>query len=233
MLSRGVRQRALVQQQRRAFSIGKRFERSTINEARKLEDGARVAVGGWVKSVRKHKSVNFVNVNDGSCLAEMQITLPAATAAGGGDGSSEESSGGASDALGVDIADITVGSSVFVEGVLREVPGGKQKRMELHPDKVDLLGKCDAQVYPLQKKYHSLEFLRENLHLRARTNTFGAVTRVRNALRFVHQFTRFRSLGVMHLVVADRGCMLFRSIPVKDFTRTSKTMTSCSSIARS
>ncbi|KAF1318671.1 Asparagine-trna ligase, partial [Globisporangium splendens] len=151
-----------------ANGAGKRLARSTINDARKLDDGARVAVGGWVKSVRKHKSVNFVNVNDGSCLAEMQITLPA--------------SGGEGAALDVDIADITVGSSLFVEGVLRQVPGGKQKRMELHPDTLNILGKCDAQVYPLQKKYHSLEFLRENLHLRARTNTFGAVTRVRNAL---------------------------------------------------
>lgn len=159
-------------QQIRAFATAKRFERSMISEARKLQDGDRVALGGWVKSVRKHKSVSFVNVNDGSCLAEMQITLPVTD--------SSESSG-----LDVDVADLTVGSSVFVEGVLREVPGGKQKRLELHPDKLDLLGKCDAQMYPLQKKYTSLEFLRENLHLRARTNTFGAVMRVRNALRWV------------------------------------------------
>lgn len=159
-------------QQIRAFATAKRFERSTISEARKLQDGDRVALGGWVKSVRKHKSVSFVNVNDGSCLAEMQITLPVTD--------SSESNG-----LNVNVVDLTVGSSVFVEGVLREVPGGKQKRLELHPDKLDLLGKCDAQVYPLQKKYTSLEFLRENLHLRARTNTFGAVTRVRNALRWV------------------------------------------------
>lgn len=166
-------------QQIRAFATGKRFERSTISEARKLQDGDRVSLGGWVKSVRKHKSVSFVNVNDGSCLAEMQITLPAT------DNTATATATKGSSGLNVNIADLTVGSSVFVEGVLHEVPGGKQKRLELHPDKLDLLGKCDAQVYPLQKKYHSLEFLRENLHLRARTNTFGAVTRVRNALRWI------------------------------------------------
>ncbi|RLN84994.1 hypothetical protein BBJ28_00003094 [Nothophytophthora sp. Chile5] len=151
-------------------------QRSSIRAARQLESGARVAVGGWVKSVRKHKSVSFVNVNDGSCLAELQITLPAEDADG--------ESGGLSAKLG----DITVGSSVFAEGELHEVPGGKQKRLELHPSTLEVLGKCDTQKYPLQKKYQSLEFLRENLHLRARTNTFGAVTRVRNALSKVYTF---------------------------------------------
>ncbi|KAF1795779.1 Aminoacyl-tRNA synthetase, class II (D/K/N)-like [Phytophthora cactorum] len=117
---------------------------------------------GWVISVRKHKSVSFVNVNDGSSN------------------------------------DITVGSSVFAEGELREVPGGKQRRLELHPSKLEVLGKCDTQTYPLQKKYHSLEFLRENLHLRARTNTFGAVTRVRNALgQGLHSY--FQENDFLHL----------------------------------
>lgn len=155
----------------RAVSTKALSRRSSIRDARLLDSGSRVAVGGWVKSVRKHKSVSFVNVNDGSCLGELQITLPA-----------EESEAAATQSLGAKISDITVGSSVYAEGELREVPGGKQKRLELHPSTLEVLGKCDIQKYPLQKKYHSLEFLRENLHLRARTNTFGAVTRVRNAL---------------------------------------------------
>ncbi|KAF1795796.1 Aminoacyl-tRNA synthetase, class II (D/K/N)-like [Phytophthora cactorum] len=134
---------------------------------------------GWVKSVRKHKSVSFVNVNDGSCLGELQITLPA-----------EDTEGATSGALGAKLTDITVGSSVFAEGELREVPGGKQRRLELHPSKLE--------TYPLQKKYHSLEFLRENLHLRARTNTFGAVTRVRNALgQGLHSY--FQENDFLHL----------------------------------
>lgn len=211
----------------------KRFARSTIRDARQLEDGARVAVGGWVKSVRKHKSVSFVNVNDGSCLAEMQVTLPAES----------DSSSAASN---INVADITVGSSVFVEGVLREVPGGKQKRLELHPDTLDLLGKCDAQVYPLQKKYHSLEFLRENLHLRARTNTFGAVTRVRNALRCVCcccccmmsatvSIVSCQSQTSASQLTKDAACCGTADAPItaKDCTRTSKRTTFSSSTALS
>ncbi|RLN95352.1 hypothetical protein BBJ28_00010652 [Nothophytophthora sp. Chile5] len=161
------------QQLQRATLATDLSQRSSIRAARELESGERVAVGGWVKSVRKHKSVSFVNVNDGSCLAELQITLPA------------EDADGESGGLSAKLSDITVGSSVFAEGELREVPGGKQKRLELHPSTLEVLGKCDTQKYPLQKKYQSLEFLRENLHLRARTNTFGAVTRVRNALRYM------------------------------------------------
>ncbi|POM60692.1 Asparagine-tRNA ligase [Phytophthora palmivora] len=161
--------------------------RATIRDARQLDSGSRVAVGGWVKSVRKHKSVSFVNVNDGSCLGELQITLP-----------SEETGEAAAQTLGAKLSDITVGSSVFVEGELREVPGGKHKRLELHPSALEVLGKCDTQRYPLQKKYHSLEFLRENLHLRARTNTFGAVTRVRNALgQGLHSY--FQENDFLHL----------------------------------
>ncbi|ETM49514.1 asparagine-tRNA ligase [Phytophthora nicotianae] len=161
--------------------------RSTIRDAREQGSGSRVAIGGWVKSVRKHKSVSFVNVNDGSCLGELQITLPA-----------EEAEGSTNGIIGAKLSDITVGSSIFAEGELREVPGGKQRRLELHPSTLEVLGKCDTQAYPLQKKYHSLEFLRENLHLRARTNTFGAVTRVRNALgQGLHSY--FQENDFLHL----------------------------------
>jgi asparaginyl-tRNA synthetase len=170
MMRLGARLPPLAAQARRSFAT-RLGERLPIRQARQLADGDRAAVGGWIKSVRKHKSVTFVNVNDGSCLAELQLTLPAEDALAAGDGP-----------LRVSLADLTVGASVFAEGVLREVPG-KHKRLELHPERLEVLGTCDAQDYPLQKKYHSLEFLREHLHLRARTNTFGAVTRVRNALR--------------------------------------------------
>ncbi|TMW63518.1 hypothetical protein Poli38472_002459 [Pythium oligandrum] len=180
----------LARPQGRCFATDKALPRSTIKEARQHEDGTPVALGGWVKSVRKHKSVNFINFNDGSCLAEMQVTLPVV----------ESDQGDASQNASIaDIADVTVGSSIFVEGVLREVPGGKQKRLELHPEKLQVLGKCDTQVYPLQKKYHSLEFLRENLHLRARTNTFGAVTRVRNALsQGIHTYFQENDFYQLH-----------------------------------
>ncbi|DBA01035.1 TPA: hypothetical protein N0F65_002645 [Lagenidium giganteum] len=174
-----------VPQQQRALSDFAR--RQSIKDVRNLEDGAHVAVGGWVKSVRKHKSVNFVNINDGTCLAEMQITLPV------DDGEDHAAK------LGIDLSTVTVGSSVYAEGTLREVPGGKQKRVELHPESMRVTGTCDAQTYPLQKKYHSLEFLRENLHLRARTNTIGAVTRVRNALSMgLHQYFQENEFLQLH-----------------------------------
>ncbi|TYZ57343.1 hypothetical protein PybrP1_010548 [[Pythium] brassicae (nom. inval.)] len=165
MLPQQLLTRQVAAAQRRTLaSTPRRFARSPINEARKLPDGAQVAVGGWVKSVRRHKAVSFVNVSDGSCLAELQLTLPA----------DDESK----------LAGVAVGASVFAEGVLRELPGAAAhpRRVELQPESLEVLGGCDAQAYPLQKKYHSLEFLREHLHLRARTNTFGAVMRVRNAL---------------------------------------------------
>lgn len=172
-------------QPRRAFS-SELQRRRPIRQARALADGERVAIGGWVKSVRRHKSVTFVNVNDGSCLAELQLTLP---------GEEQLAAGAGTDSLAVDLADLTVGASVLAEGVLREVPG-KTRRLELHPETLRVLGTCDARDYPLQKKYHSLEFLRENLHLRARTNTFGAVTRVRNALRWAALAPPTRCRGV-------------------------------------
>ncbi|GLE07527.1 hypothetical protein PINS_up017957 [Pythium insidiosum] len=171
----------------RTLSTTTALPRTTVRDAHQRQDGTRVALGGWVKSVRKHKSVNFINFNDGSCLAEMQITLPL------------DAEGPADSSAIADVAEVTVGSSIFVEGILREVPGAKQRRLELHPDMLQVLGECDVQEYPLQKKYHSLEFLRENLHLRARTNTIGAVTRVRNALsQGLHNYFQTNDFVQLH-----------------------------------
>ncbi|RLN58718.1 hypothetical protein BBJ29_001574 [Phytophthora kernoviae] len=125
---------ASTQQSQRAASTTDISKRSTIREARQLDNGARVAIGGWVKSVRKHKSVSFVNVNDGSCLGELQITLPA------------EEIEGETGNLGAKLSDIAVGASVFAEGELREVPG-KHKRLELHPSSLDVLGNQGLHSY--------------------------------------------------------------------------------------
>jgi asparaginyl-tRNA synthetase len=166
-------------------SFGSERKRLPINEARRLDAGSHISVAGWVKSVRKHKSVSFVSINDGSCLAEMQITIPLPT---------EEKQ---NVEVKVDLDKITVGSSISVYGTLQEIPG-KQKKLEILPNKLTVLGACDTQEYPLQKKYHSLEFLRSHLHLRARTNTIGAVTRVRNALsQGLHHY--FQDNGFLHL----------------------------------
>ena len=86
------------------------------------------------------------------------------------------------------IKQVTTGSSLAITGTIKESPG-KNQRVELHATSWELLGVADAENYPLQKKRHSFEFLREIAHLRPRTNTFGAVTRVRNACSAaVHDF---------------------------------------------
>jgi asparaginyl-tRNA synthetase len=112
-----------------------------------------------------------MEVNDGSCLANMQVV------------------GGPEDVKG-----LTTGASVRVTG---DVSLRKGKN-EIHADTIETIGSCDGETYPLQKKGHSLEFLREHLHLRARTNTFGAMMRMRNAASHgVHSF--FQDQGFLHV----------------------------------
>ncbi|CAH0476415.1 unnamed protein product [Peronospora belbahrii] len=164
--------RSPVNQLQRTISTTDLSRCSVIRDVRYLDTGSLVTVAGWVKAVRKHKSVSFINVNDGSCLSDLQITISGEVM----------KMGFVEGGLGARLSDITVGSSIFAEGELQEIHGGKQRQLELHPSKLEVIGRCNAKKYPLQKKYHSLEFLRENMHLRARTNTIGAVTRVRNAL---------------------------------------------------
>ena len=133
-----------------------------------------VKVNGWVKTVRSSGGVSFVQVNDGSSLADLQIVV---------------------DASCPDYAlvnRLTTGCSVSAEGALQESLGRGQK-YEIAATGLELLGGADPEEYPLQKKRHTLEFLRELAHLRPRTNTFGAVARVRNAMAFgIHQFYQER-----------------------------------------
>jgi asparaginyl-tRNA synthetase len=137
------------------------------------QTGLSVTVCGWVRSKRVLKNMVFLEVNDGSCLENVQCVL-------------EE----------VPLA-ITTGASVKVCGTLAASVGAKQK-VEVAAAAVELLGEADADAYPLQKKAHSFDFLREISHLRARTNTFGAVFRVRSRLAFaVHSF--FQNNGFFHI----------------------------------
>jgi len=121
-------------------------------------------------------------VNDGSCLSGLQAVLPAEA----------EGYGCVSD------GSLSTGCSVLLRGQLVASPGGKQGALELAAASVRVLGASDAETYPLQKKKHSLEFLRSLAHLRPRTNTIGAVTRVRSALAFAtHSF--FHSHGFLNV----------------------------------
>ncbi|CAM9002433.1 unnamed protein product [Rhodiola kirilowii] len=133
--------------------------------------GQTLEVRGWVRTVRFQSSVTFIEVNDGSCLSNIQCVL-------------------SSDVEGYDQVEaglVLTGASVSIQGTVVESQGSKQK-VELKADKIVLFGKSDPS-FPIQKKRVTREFLRSKAHLRPRTNTFGAVARVRNALAFAtHKF---------------------------------------------
>lgn len=142
--------------------------------------GQTVNVKGWVRTVRNQKTFSFIELNDGSTLSNFQIIADPKLAN--------------YDKL---INDLSTGVSISVDGSLVESPG-KNQELELHAAKVEIIGKCDPETYPMQKKRHTFEFLRTIAHLRPRTNTIGAVTRVRNQLAFAtHQF--FQSRGFLYI----------------------------------
>ncbi|CAI0418129.1 unnamed protein product [Linum tenue] len=133
--------------------------------------GQNVVVMGWVRTLRLQSSVTFMEVNDGSCLSNMQCVL------------NPEAEGYDQ----VDSGSIVTGASVCVQGTIVESQGSKQK-VELKVNKIVLVGQSDPS-YPMQKKRATREFLRTKAHLRPRTNTFSAVARVRNALAYAtHKF---------------------------------------------
>ncbi|MEQ9409143.1 MAG: asparagine--tRNA ligase [Fuerstiella sp.] len=145
------------------------------------EPGTDVTVKGWVRTRRDSKNAfSFIELNDGSCLKNLQIVVDATVP-------------GYSDV----IKSVTTGASVAIDGTVRESPG-KGQRVELHATSLQLLGTADPASFPLQKKGHSFEFLRDIAHLRPRTNSFGAVARVRNCIsRSIHQF--FQSRGFLYV----------------------------------
>ena len=145
------------------------------------EIGSTVDVRGWVRTKRESKQgFAFLELNDGSCLANLQIVVDSAVPQ--------------ADEL---LKQITTGASLRIDGELKESPG-KGQRVEVHAKSIHVYGTADAATFPLQKKRHSFEFLREIGHLRSRTNTFGAVFRVRNAVcRAIHNF--FQSRGFLYV----------------------------------
>lgn len=149
----------------------------------KLE-GQPVTVKGWVRTKRQTKSAVFVEINDGSCMANIQCVFDQEKAA--------------DPVLASEFDRTTTGASVSVKGILITSPGTGQK-LEVKASSITVIGEAPADTYPLQKKAHSLEFLREIAHLRPRTNTFGAVARVRNRMAFaVHQFFQERGFFYVH-----------------------------------
>ena len=138
-----------------------------------------VTVKGWVRTRRDSKGFSFLELNDGSCLASLQIVVDAGIA-------------GASH-----LAQLTTGASAVVEGKLVASPAAGQK-WELRATRVELIGPAEV-AYPLQKKGHTPEFLRSIAHLRPRSNLFGAIFRLRSRLAFaVHEFFQQRDFVYVH-----------------------------------
>ncbi len=145
-------------------------------------DGRTVTVCGWVRTMRDSKNLVFIQVNDGSCFASIQLTFDRSSPASGADVAAIE------DAL----KSVSTGASARATGTLIASPASGQA-VEVTLCTLTVLGTCPSDSYPLQKKATSMEFLRENAHLRARTNTFGAVFRMRSQMAYaLHSFFQER-----------------------------------------
>ncbi len=142
--------------------------------------GKEFCVKGWVRTKRGNKNVAFIALNDGSIIHNIQIVAEVQQF--------EEEL----------LRLVTTGSCISITGVLVESPGQGQP-VELQAKRIEILGPADAETYPLQKKGHSLEFLREIAHLRPRTNTFGAVLRIRHAMAFaIHKYFNDNGFYYIH-----------------------------------
>ena len=135
------------------------MQREKIKDILNTEPGRDVLIKGWVRTRRGSKQVSFIAMNDGSTIKNIQVVVDMQAF--------EE------DKLKL----ITTGASLAVEGKLVKSEG-KGQNVEIQASKIEIYGPADPEKYPLQKKGHSMEFLREIAHLRFRTNTFGAVFRM-------------------------------------------------------
>ncbi len=147
-----------------------------------------VRIAGWVRTRRDAKDFSFIEVNDGSCLANLQVVIDVHCAGY------------------VDIKHATTGAAIEVTGELVESLGQGQ-RFELKASALVIVGVC-AEDYPLQKKRHTDEFLRTIGHLRSRTNKYGAMFRIRSRLSFaVHQFFQTRGFHYIHTpIITGADC---------------------------
>ncbi|MDD2344855.1 MAG: asparagine--tRNA ligase [Bacteroidales bacterium] len=139
-----------------------------------------INVKGWVRTKRQNKEIAFIAINDGSIIHNIQIIVDVPNF--------EEEL----------LKKITTGSCISAIGILKESPASGQAH-EIHATEIEIYGTADSEKYPLQKKGHSMEFLREIAHLRPRTNTFGAVFRIRHHMTFaVHKFFNDKGFFNIH-----------------------------------
>ena len=151
-----------------------------IKHPEEIGFGSKVCVKGWVRTKRGNSNVAFIALNDGSIVTNLQIVAEPAK-------------------FGDDLMKlITTGSCLHVEGTLVE-SAGKGQTVEVQAEMIEVYGTADPEVYPLQKKGHSMEFLREIAHLRPRTNYFGCVLRLRHAMAFaIHKFFNDKGFFYLH-----------------------------------
>ena len=144
-------------------------------------ENQKISAEGWIRTKRDTGNLCFLELNDGTCMKGLQIIAEK------------------NDVITDEIIDsISTGASVKAEGILVESPG-KNQAAELRAEKLTLIGPSPADTYPLQKKRHSFEFLREIAHLRPRTNTFSAVSRVRSTMSYaVHKFFQEKGFYYVH-----------------------------------
>ncbi len=153
--------------------------RTKVKDLLKAAPGVEVLAKGWVRTKRGNKQIKFIALNDGSTVYNIQVVADIANF--------DESL----------IAKVTTGASLAVKGVLVESVGSGQA-VEIQAKEIEVLGECDPMRYPLQKKDTSLEYLRTVAHMRPRTNTFGAILRIRHAMAFaIHKF--FNDKGFVYL----------------------------------
>ena len=159
----------------------KQIKRTKIADALKSTDfGSEINIKGWVRTRRGNKNVSFVALNDGSTINNLQIVIENAK-------------------FGDEfLKPITTGACINVNGILVQSQGREQS-VEVQAVEIEIYGTADPAIYPLQKKGHSLEFLREIAHLRPRTNTFGAVFRIRHHMSYaIHKYFHDRGFYYFH-----------------------------------
>ncbi len=166
---------------KRRYVIMKPYEGNRENISQLLASGKtdrEVEVKGWVRTKRGNKNVAFIALNDGSTIENIQIVADVETFG--------------------ELKDVATGAALRIKGTLVESLGAGQG-VEVQAKTIEVYGGADSESYPLQKKGHSLEFLREIAHLRPRTNTFGAVLRVRHAMAFaIHKYFNDRGFYYLH-----------------------------------
>jgi asparaginyl-tRNA synthetase len=157
---------------------------------RDLVPFGKIEFSGWIKTHRRSRQVAFIEITDGTTVNGLQLVV------------NPELSGYSSNE-----AKLSTGAAISVKGTLKESPAKGQK-FEVEVEEINLVGEADPETYPLQKKGHTLEFLREHMHLRPRSNTFGAVFRLRSAAAMaVHKFYQERGFFYVHTpIITTSDC---------------------------